>query len=77
MAGKFMQRDAVIDTQKAMEAVNARQKRAGTLFAVRSTACGCPDPGCGAFHVIDTSRPLPTAAQADATLKQRKSQRHR
>jgi len=77
MSGKFMRRDAVIDTQKGMEAVNSRQKREGTNFAVRSVQCGCPDIGCGAFHVVEASRPLPTPQQAEATLKQRKAQRNR
>jgi hypothetical protein len=75
MSGKFMRRDAVIDTQKGMEAVNSRQRREGTRFAVRTVACGCPDPGCGAFHVVETSRPLPTTDQATATLKTKKKRK--
>jgi hypothetical protein len=72
MAGKFMKRAAVIDTLKGSEAVNSRQKRDGTKFAVRTVQCGCPDPGCGAFHVIEKARPLPTQEQAEATLKLKK-----
>ncbi len=72
MAGKFMRRDAVIMTQKGMEAVNSRQRRDGTQLAVSTVPCGCPDPGCGAFHRIEPERPLPTPQQAIETLKARK-----
>lgn len=72
MSGKFLRRAAIIDTLKGMEAVNSRQRRAGTRYAVRTVNCGCPDPGCGAFHVIETERPLPDAAAALATLRARK-----
>jgi hypothetical protein len=72
MAGKFMKRAAVADTLKGKEVVNSRQKREGTNFAVRTVQCGCPDPGCGAFHIIEKERPLPTSKQAEATLKLKK-----
>lgn len=67
-----MNRSAVIDTLKGSEAVNSRQKREGTNFAVRTVQCGCPDPGCGAFHVIEKARLIPTKEQAEATLKLKK-----
>lgn len=75
MSGKFMRRNAVIDTLKGLEAVNSRQKREGTHFAVRTTQCGCPDDNCGAFHVIETDRPLPTAEDAVKTLRDKKKLR--
>lgn len=52
MAGKFMRRDAVIDTIKSEERTNSIQKRNGTNHPVRTTVCGCPDPRCGAWHTI-------------------------
>lgn len=76
MAGKFMRRGAIIDTIKSEERTNAIQKRNGTSFAVTTTACGCPDPNCGAWHTIRDERPLPTAEEADATLKSRKNKTH-
>ncbi len=69
MTGKFMRRAAVIDTQKGMEAINSKQKREGTRFHVRTVQCGCPDANCGAFHVIETDRTLPTSDQAVETLR--------
>ena len=76
MAGKFLKRGAIIDTKKSEERMNAQQKRAGRArYHVRVTSCGCPDPKCGAFHVLDSTRPLPNAAEAVATLKGNKAQR--
>jgi hypothetical protein len=72
MTGKFMSREAIRNTRKAMEAVNSRQRRAGTDFAVNTIACGCSDPGCGAFHRVDTERPLPTIDEAVTTMKAKK-----
>ena len=77
MAGKFLGRGAIIDTKKSEERVNAAQKRAGsTRYHVRVTSCGCPDPNCGAFHVIESTRRLPDAAEAVTTLKRGKAQRN-
>jgi len=75
MAGKFMQRTAVIGTIKGLEALNSRQKREHTNFAVRTVQCGCSDPGCGAFHSIDKDRPLPTTKEALNTLRQKKAEK--
>lgn len=69
MAGKFMRRAAIIDSVKSEQATNARRRRDGlTRHPVRGYACGCPDPGCGAFYVIDTGRTIPTAAECRALL---------
>lgn len=75
MAGKFMRRNAVIDTVKSEERTNSLQKRSGTNHPVRTTVCGCPDPNCGAWHTILHDRELPTQAEADETLKYEKAQR--
>ncbi|MES2260088.1 MAG: hypothetical protein V4724_16320 [Pseudomonadota bacterium] len=73
MVGKFMMRGAIVDMIKSEERTNAIQKRNGTNFAVTATVCGCPDPNCGGWHTIREERTLPTADEADATLKQRKA----
>lgn len=69
MAGKFLGRDAIIDTIKSEQRTNAIRKRSGlTRHPVRVTSCGCPDPACGAFHVIETDRLIPTPEEAVARL---------
>src|SRR5690348_1530585 len=69
MAGKFLQRPAIIDSLAAERAANACRRRDGlTRHPVRGYSCGCPDPGCGAFYVIDTSRVVPTPAECRALL---------
>lgn len=69
MAGKFLKRNAIIDTIKSEERTNAIQKRSGlTKHPVRVTSCGCPDPNCGAFHVIETDRTIPTPDECEARL---------
>ncbi len=73
MPGKFMKRGAVVDMIKSEERTNAIQKRNGTNFAVTATICCCPDPNCGGWHTIREDRPLPSAAEADATLKKQKA----
>lgn len=75
MAGKFMGRDAVINTIKSAERTNAMQKRNGTSHPVHAVVCGCSDPHCGAFHRIVKDRTLPTREEADATLKTVKLER--
>lgn len=67
-----MRRAAVVYTLKGLEAVNSRQKREKTHFAVRTVQCGCPDDNCGAFHTIETHRPLPTTEEAVKTLRDKK-----
>ena len=69
MAGKFMRRAAIIDSVKTEHAVNARRRREGLIrHPIRGYACGCPDPGCGAFYLIDTTSVIPTAAECRALL---------
>lgn len=72
MAGKFLTRNAIIHTIKSQERANAQQKRDGTNNHVRTVACQCPDPDCGAFHTIEGQRPLPTAQDADEILRKSK-----
>lgn len=70
MAGKFLRRDAIVDTIKSDERMNAQQKRTGQMrYHVDVIACGCPDESCGAFHVLRKERPLPTITEAEATLR--------
>lgn len=70
MAGKFLRRGAIIDTIKNEERMNAFQKRNGLLqHPVRVTSCGCPDPNCGAYHVIITERTVPSVEECAAIIK--------
>ena len=70
MAGKFMKRDAIISTVRGLDRIQAVRKRKGlTRHPIRTAACGCSDEGCGAFHVIDTDRTLPTPEEAVADLQ--------
>lgn len=70
MTGKFLSRGAIVDTIKSDERMNAQQKRAGKIrYHVDVVSCGCPDENCGAFHVLRTARPIPTIAEAQATLR--------
>lgn len=69
MAGKFMNRNAVINTIKDQERTNAEQKRSGTQNHVTATICQCGDPDCGAFHTIDKDRPLPSNQKCEDILK--------
>lgn len=68
MVGKFLKPGAIIDTKRSEAITNAIQKRSGLNHHVRVTSCGCPDPNCGAFHVILKDRPLPTRNEAEQTL---------
>ncbi len=79
MVGKFLTRGAIVDTIKSEERTNALQRRAGKIrYHVDVISCGCPDENCGAFHVLRTERPLPTIAEAEATLHaDRRSRKHR
>lgn len=64
-----MRPEAVADSLWCERATNARRRREGlTRHPVRGYACGCPDPGCGAFYVIDTGHTIPTAAECRALL---------
>jgi hypothetical protein len=76
MSGKFLRRDAIIDSVKSEHRTNAIRKRRGlTRHPIIATSCGCPDPQCGAFHQILTERIIPTAAEADASLSADKATR--
>ena len=76
MAGKFLKRDAVIDSVKSEHRTNAIRKRRGLARHPTSAhSCGCPDPGCGAFHLIRTERTIPTAEEANAALVANKKAR--
>lgn len=76
MAGKFLERDAIIDTVKGEHRINAVRKRYGLFrHPVRTTSCGCPDPNCGAFHSIDYGSMIPTADEAISTLTRSKQRR--
>ena len=79
MSGKFLKRNAIIDTLKSAEKVNSMQAREGKeRFHVDTIPCGCPDDNCGAFHIVRTDRPLPSPTEADATLLvQRRARRGR
>jgi len=69
MAGKFLGRDAIIDTVKGEHRANAARRREGlSRHPIRGFACGCPDPKCGAFHIIDTAATIPTAEEARRLL---------
>jgi hypothetical protein len=69
MAGKFLERDAIIDTVKSEHRANAIRKRRGlTRHPILGVACGCPDPSCGAFHLIRTERTIPTPVECEALL---------
>jgi len=73
MSGKFLKRNAIIDTIKSEEKTNSLQKRNGKVrYHVDTVPCGCPDDNCGAFHKIRTDRPLPTPREADETLQSRR-----
>lgn len=76
MAGKFLRRAAIVDTIKDEQRTNAIQKRQGlTRHAVTTTSCGCPDPACGAWHTIGTSRTIPTSGQCIEILARDKKSR--
>jgi hypothetical protein len=70
MAGKFLRRGAIIDTVKDEHRTNAIRKRKGlTRHPITATSCGCPDPNCGAFHLIRLERTIPTIEECKKALK--------
>ncbi len=76
MSGKFLRRNAILDTVKSEHRTNAFQKREGlTRHPVTVTSCGCPDPNCGCWHTIQTERTIPTAEEADALMRAEKKAR--
>jgi hypothetical protein len=73
MAGKFLKRAAIVDLVKSEHRTNAQRKRAGlTQHPIDATVCGCTDPACGGWHEIRTEKTIPTAMEADASLKDNK-----
>lgn len=72
MAGKFMNRNAVINTIKSQERMNAQQTREGSNNHVHATICQCSFPDCGAFHTADENRPLPTIDKCDKIIQSHK-----
>jgi hypothetical protein len=69
MAGKFLKRNAIVNTVKGEHCANAVRKRKGlTRHPILAASCGCPDPNCGAFHIILKGRTIPTSEEADALL---------
>jgi hypothetical protein len=76
MAGRFLRRGAIVDTIKSEHHTNAIRNRSGfARHRVRVTVCGCPDPNCGAFHVVETGRTIPTAEEANTLLAEDKKAR--
>ncbi|WP_130731758.1 hypothetical protein [Komagataeibacter xylinus] len=77
MAGKFFSRDAIIDTRRNLDRMNAIQKRQGPVpYHTHLITCGCPDPICGgAYPRVDDTRLLPTAQQAGQTLLAHRNRR--
>jgi hypothetical protein len=62
LTGKFMKRAAIIDTLRGLDRINGVQKRKGLCkHPISTTACGCRDVNCGAFHVIELDRVIPDA----------------
>lgn len=69
MAGKFLRREAIVDTVKMEHRMNAMRNRQGlSHHPMTAHSCGCPDPGCGAFFVIRKERTIPTPAEAQQLL---------
>jgi hypothetical protein len=77
MSSKFLGRDAIIDTIKSEQRANAIRKRLGqTKHPIcEAIPCGCPDPGCGAFHLIRTMRTIPTTDECKVILATDKKSR--
>jgi hypothetical protein len=76
MARKLMGRDAIIDLVKSEHRTNARRRREGlTQHPVVGFVCGCSVPTCGGWYAIITTRIIPTASEADATLASDKATR--
>jgi hypothetical protein len=64
-----LKRAAIVDSVKSEHRTNAVRKRNGQMrHPIDAVSCGCPDPGCGAFHMIRTERTIPTAEEADEIL---------
>lgn len=70
MSGKFLTPGEMADLKRSQDKVNSLQKReSSTGFHTELTVCGCPDPNCGGWHTVVTSRPLPSTDAAIELLK--------
>ncbi|NLR74034.1 hypothetical protein [Leeia aquatica] len=70
MSKPFLRRSAIVDIIKSRERTQARQRREGLMHhPVYFTICGCPDPACGGWHTIDTTRTLPSTQDCAAIIK--------
>jgi len=70
MVGIFLNEKELYDLKKSEERTNAIQRREDKEhYHVYAVVCGCPDPECGGWHVIDESRKLPTTAECAEILK--------
>ena len=75
MSGKFLGKDAIVDLKKSEERINAIRKRDGKEnHPTRAVVCGCPDPACGGWHVIDEDRTIPSEEECDEIVKKHNSQ---
>ena len=70
MAGQFLTRSEIGDLSRELDKTNSMRKRAGLQqHPTNLVVCGCPDPRCGGWHVIDESRQILTDDEATETLK--------
>jgi hypothetical protein len=77
MAGKFLTRDAIIDSVKSEHRTNAIRRRTGlTRHPIVGCSCGCPAPSCGAFYIIRTEQTIPTPEQCVEILARDKRMRN-
>ncbi len=78
MAGKFLTQSEIGDLARELAKTNSVRKREElTRHPTYAVVCGCPDPRCGGWHVVDTRRLILTADEASATLQRRKHERNR
>jgi hypothetical protein len=76
MAGKYLQRAAIVDSVKSEHRINSQRKRQRlTMHPIRAASCGCPDENCGAFYWIDMNATIPSAQECVALLAQDKRRR--
>lgn len=70
MAGPFLSQSKIGDLSRELAKASSIRKREGLeRHPTRAIVCGCPDPRCGGWHVIDTSRVILTDDDADAALR--------
>ncbi len=69
MAGKFLGRGEIADLARQLDRTRSVQKREGLAkHPTRAVVCGCPDPNCGGWHVVDTSRTILTEDDSQCSL---------